>query len=388
MKGVELRMSNYTDISQYTIVGNLVDNKNICVYVAAKTPDTLDDLYIINRFPHTTVNENLFKGLFTYYSSDNKSKDMDNFFASEDYFFAVFKYKSGESIKKIFAKNVTTVDYNTRCKILSEILVKIDSISSMPLSTLLCATLIQNICIDSDGDFSIIYNFSEIDSFENANEKNLYENIAKIIEAALETELSKKYNHKLQIVLDKCRKQIYKSIPELIFDLEKTEEQCKDNNLKSYIMDYIDTNKKMIKRFSWIGGAILIVVGGASYIYSNFFSKNPASTSSSISIGNVTYTAGTTSGNENVISNGGLSTSSEEIVEIKDLTISPDADIEFEDYIVQHGDTVKSICDANYGNDSFISAIASFNNISADSELVAGSIIKLPNRDAVLNLAK
>ena len=69
-----------------------------------------------------------------------------------------------------------------------------------------------------------------------------------------------------------------------------------------------------------------------------------------------------------------------------DLSISADTDITFTDYIVQYGDTFDSICTNNYSSKDFISTIKSFNNLQADSQLIAGTLIKLPDETAVKTL--
>ena len=68
-----------------------------------------------------------------------------------------------------------------------------------------------------------------------------------------------------------------------------------------------------------------------------------------------------------------------------DVTFSslPDAsaDLASEDYIVQPGDTLASICTAHYGSAGYAELVAGFNGLQTDSELDPGSILLLPLRD-------
>lgn len=57
------------------------------------------------------------------------------------------------------------------------------------------------------------------------------------------------------------------------------------------------------------------------------------------------------------------------------------AELESEDYIVQPGDTLASICAGYYGSAGYAELVASFNSLEADQELDPGSILLMPLRD-------
>ncbi len=59
----------------------------------------------------------------------------------------------------------------------------------------------------------------------------------------------------------------------------------------------------------------------------------------------------------------------------------PTSELSSEDYIVQSGDTLESICLAKYGAEAYAAAVASFNGLAEDAVLDAGSVLLLPLRD-------
>ena len=67
----------------------------------------------------------------------------------------------------------------------------------------------------------------------------------------------------------------------------------------------------------------------------------------------------------------------------ENITLTEGLDIAFEDYIVQDGDTVESICEDYYKEKRYETAISTFNGIEVNDKLEAGTILKLPDKTAI-----
>ena len=380
-------MKNINDISNYNIVGTLSNNPNCSVWIASlKNDANPDNLFIINRFSHNKQNLNLFKEFFTYYSSESKTKDIANFFASGKFFYVIFKYSKGEFIADRFDEEKLTDRTEKRFQILYSILMKLDAISTLPLPAFISVISIDNICIDMNEDIKIIYNFSGILDIDEPSSKIIFKNIAEIIKLLLKRELNNKYNKQIEIILEKCENYLFTSIPQLIVDLKKIESTCTEGDTKSAFMKFYKQNKKKIKKYSWIATSLSIALFGVYLCYSLFFASNNnmSSASSNVTLGNITYIANQSADPtiDNTISVPSES-ASEELI---DLSVSPNTEILFNDYIVKYGDTFESICENNYSSKSFISTIKSFNSLYSDAQLVAGIVIRLPDETSVKTL--
>lgn len=379
-------MHNITDIEKYNIVGTLSNNPKCSVWIASLSGNNdPENLFIINRLEHNNNNLNIFKEFFSYYTSESKDDDIVNFFGSEKYFYIIFKYSKGESIEDRFEEDKLTDKFEKRYQILYSILMKLNSISNLPLPAFIALIKNENICIDINDKIQIIYNLDGILDIEEPSNSMIYKRIADIIKLILKNELKNKYNNQLDIILEKCENNLFSSIPQLIVELKKIEKTCTEGDAKSAATELYNKNKAKIKKyykFVGIGAGVIFLI----YLgYSLFFSNNIASVIDDFTLGNINYISKGSDNNpsiENTISVPPTDTSDE----LLDLSISPDTEIAFNDYVVQYGDTFESICENNYSSKSFISTIKSFNNLYVDSQLVAGMIIKLPDEATVKTL--
>lgn len=375
-------MVKRNDISEYNIIGTLNSDNNCDIWIASKKDPEDSNFYLINRFAHNKNNLWIFKTFFSYFSSKKHCSDMVDFFAVNGYFYIIFKYSKAECIIDRYEKETLTENFEQRCNALSNILIKLNNISSLPVGALVNASMPENICIDNDDKVQIIYTLYKID--EKASMLMVYRNIASIIKLMLDNELKNRYDQHLPIVIEKCNNGIYRSIPELIVDLENAEKKCHDGGALSSLMKFFKGHKKQVKKYGIIAGISLGIIFILYLLYSMILKPNKTSDVQEVSVGIINYNSDnqynidTTIDVDSIISpNTG---NSDEIV---DLYISPSTDIASDDYIVQYGDTLESICDEFYSSRSFISTIQGFNSITSNAQLTAGLVIKLPDETAV-----
>lgn len=379
-------MKKALNISDYQRIATLnkEPNSNVDVYIATlKDDDQPDNFYIVNAFKHSKSNNETFRNFFFFYSSKNKFQDMTNFLTNDKYFFVIFKYNNYVSIQTTFSDEKNTSNYETRCNVLKDLLLKITSFADMPIPAVICATKPENICLDSRNLTQIIYNLEDYPKYSKSDSSPIYDNIADIIEIMLFNELKKSklpfntlYNKPLQLVLEKCRKHIYLNIPELIVDLEKAEKLCDVKDVKSVAMEQINRRKTYLKRFAWMGMGILIAVALFFLFQPLFIDKNvPKETPTTI--GNTTYNQ-KENPSDKVVSVESSVPEPAPSIDFSDVVIPAGTDIPYTEYIVQYGDTLQSICKFQYNNENLVNAVATFNNITDQENLIAGSILKLP----------
>ena len=375
-------MQNLKNMSDYTLVGCLHSDENIEVLIAFKGENTPENLYILNKIPFIKKNMELFKEFFFFFHSKNRVKEFEDLFVLDKNFYAVFKYKNCESIKAKFAKEVCVTVFDERCTYLEQILMKLNMLSNLPTGAMVCVTDPRNISIDEDKKVFINYNFSNMFKRGNHSEKDIYKNISDIIFTMLQMEAEVKYNKALHIVLEKCKNGVYSSIPQLTVDFKKAAKISKSTSLLSYLKYQLSLRKDKIAKITKYATTAAVIFGLAYLGYSNI-TKNTSPTSSAavVSIGEVSY-----NGNSEDTSDKTISTEKEATVKDttkSEINLSPGLDIEYEDYIIQYGDTIASICENYYKDATLESAVASFNNMTVNEKLVAGSLLKLPNKTAI-----
>lgn len=376
-------MLEHKNSADYVNIGTLFSDEQISVSIAFQGENTLENQFIVNRFPNNKHNNYLFEKIFSYYSKDSRTKDFCNFFTFEDSFFCVFKYTKCENIKIKYNKQLCVSYFEERCNILERILMKIESLSDFPLDALVSVTRPENICVDHNKNIHFVYNLKDIFKNKNCTISDLYNNIHDIIYIMLQKEAEAKYNKALHIVLDKCKNNTYTSLPQLIVELKQAERISQNSTWFSYIKSQIAIHQPQITKYSK-NGIMALIVASLVYIAYNTITKNTgiSLTSPAVSIGEVTYNGDSTDESEKSISNssesGVIKASS-----VSDINLSEGLDLDYEDYIVQNNDTVESIASEYYQDASYTNAVATFNGIDKDKNLTAGEILKLPNRTAI-----
>ncbi|MDR1627216.1 MAG: hypothetical protein LBR79_00395 [Oscillospiraceae bacterium] len=376
-------MSNAQKTSGYTLVATLHSGKSMDVSVAYRGENTQSNLHIINKIPLEDKHIDLFKKLYFSFHESEKPREFEKFFVSEKYFYSIFKYVKAENIKQKFNKNICTTPFDERCKLLEYILMKIDKISTLPPEILASIIRPENILIDFDRHIHILYNFQRVFDYTQDPKLAIFKNIGDIIFTMLQAESEAKYNKALHVVLGKCKKGVYSSIPQLIVDLKKAAQISKNSNWLSYIKYQISLRKPIIDKVTKVVTGIAVVIGIVILAYNQINTNNYSdATIKTVSIGDITYSSGEKDeSDKNVSTEKSASTGNNK--QKQDITLMPGLDMEYEDYIVQYGDNIASICNTYYKDSSYVNAVATFNGIDASEKLIPGVILKLPNRTAI-----
>lgn len=375
-------MQNFKNMSDYTLIGNFHSDENIEVLIAFKKENTPDNLYILNKIPFIKQNMGIFKKFFFCFNSKNKIPEFEDLFVLDKYFYAIFKYKNCGNIKTNFSRELCVNVFDERCAFLEKILMKLNSLSELPIGALVCVTSPENIAIDDDKKINITYNFSNIFKNQNCSMADVYKNIGNVIFTILQIEAGVKYNKALHVVLGKCKSGVYSSILELAVDLKRAAKVSKSTSLLSYLKYQLSLRKKLITKFTEYV-TVSAAVFGLVYLGYNAITKNTQQASSVqvVSIGDINYTGDTEDTTDKDISTEKKTTKTE--TTNAEINLSPGLDIEYEDYIIQSGDTISGICERYYKDVTLATAVSSFNNLSVNEKLIAGSLLKLPNKTAI-----
>lgn len=377
-------MFNINKTLDYVVIASLFSNKEMNILVAYQGKNTLDNLYILNQFPYKKDNLKTFKMLFDVFSSKNKPKEFVNFFVEDNMYYVVFKYLEIENIKQKYHEEFSAVPFDERCTILEDILIRIDKISSLPTPIIGCLTEPQNIKIDKDKKINFHGNLQNLEIYNNQTGKDLIlKNIHQIIFTLLKPEAQAGFNKPLHIVLDKWQRGVYESIPEMIVELKKAEKLSRTSSWFSYLKYQLSLHKDLTSKISKVVLSSLVVAGLFYLAYSKLTEgQQSGSAPVVVSIGDIAYNGNVNDESDKSVSTENVDNQSGNTSKA-DITLSEGLDMEYEDYIVQHGDTVSSISTNYYKDSKYITAVATFNGIDVNEKLTAGTILKLPNRTAI-----
>lgn len=385
-KGREKHMNSINKSLDYVAVASLFESENLNVLVAYKGEKKLENFYILNEFSYKKDNLDKFKSLFDIFFSTDKPKEFVDFFVDNDKFYSVFTYFEAEDIKKKYNKNFNLYHFDERCKILESILIYIDKIYRFPRAVLGCLTEVQNIKVDDEKNVHFNYDLRNMDKYEDETDRSnlIFENISNIITTVLEAEAQAGFNKQLHIVIDKCKNGVYGSIPELVIELKKAEQISKTSSWGSYIKYQISLRKDKIAKLSKITTMAMIVLGLGYLVYSKLNEgQQVGSAPILVSIGGVNYTGDKEDESDKIVSSENIDNQTGDKDNTANIVLSEGLDMQYEDYIVQHGDTISSICMDYYKDSKYITAVASFNGLEVSEKLTAGTILKLPNRTAI-----
>ena len=368
----------------YVVIANIFESPEVSVLIGYKGENNLDNLYVINEFEYKKEELETFKELFSIYDSPQKPKEFVDFFVENDKFYSVFKYVETEDISRKFRFGFNAFSFDDRCTFLEDILIRIDKIKNFPAVIRGCLTEPENLRVDEEKNIHLIYNLKNIVKYKSEDAEDLIaQNISNIIYILLKPEADAKFNKSLHIVIDKCKRRVYRSIPEMVIDLKKAEKICKTSSWWGYFKHQLGVHKSFIKQVAKAGIYFLLLSGGVYLLYSKLTEGQRSGTApTAVTIGEISYTGDVEDDSDKTVSTENVDnqTGSESNL---DIVLSEGLDIDYEDYIVQYGDTIASICSNYYKDSKYITAIASFNGIGTDEKLTAGTILKLPNRTAI-----
>lgn len=228
------------------------------------------------------------------------------------------------------------------------ILIQIDKLIKFPYEIVGCVSEFENIKIDEDKNIHLTYNFSHISKYRGCNLNTIFENLREIIYNLLPAECDAPFNKQLHIVLEKCKNGVYRSIPELIIELKHAEEISKTSSWLQYIKYQLSLRKSLLSRISKASVWCLLIFGVLYLAYSKLTEGRKSNENApKVTIGNISY-----NGNKEDESEKTVSTENQDnqtnTKATSDIILSKGLDMEYEDYIVQQGDTVSSICNEYY----------------------------------------
>ena len=371
-------MPETIQIPTYQYLGTLTDTLHLTAQVARK--EGSPDLLLVNRVPHLPETRDFFAQLYASFARRSERSDFLELFSHNQDFYAVFRYNEGPSLAALCAGGTGAT--GKRLRLLISALFQVCSAAGDLPEAVICGLLQpENLLVNEDEDIRLLYQFQPEFLLDDAG-CSLWEEAANLMEFMVGKELKSPYHKLLRSIDKKCRAGLYESLPALISDLERVAETLPNTGPVQSMKAFFYRNRARLTQVSWLGMVTLFVCL-VVYLITELTAQQTTDVVPISDIGTITYVAA-----QDEDGDGMQLTDPARPAGDGDITFSglPEAgaDLASEDYIVQPGDTLTSICAEYYGAAGYADLVASFNGLTAGEELEAGSIVLLPLRDQLV----
>lgn len=349
----------------------------------AKHPDS-EELLLVNRIPHDKRSRAFFRDLYGAYCRRGERSDFLELFSMQQEFYAVFRYCEGPSLLERYEGCRGAV--GKRIQLLTTALFQVYTAAGNLPEPVVCSLLQpENLLVDDVDRIHLRY-LLHPEFFLEESGCSMWEETASLMQFLLGRELKKAYHKTLRTIYKKCSAGLYPSLPALIHDLEQAAEGLTDAGPVQALKTFVLRKKARLVQISWVGMVTLILCL-VVYLITSLTGQQTTETRPISDIGTVTYVASQKETGDSL-----LLTDPPVEPEQEDVTFTgvpdPSTPLRSEDYIVQSGDTLDSVCVTFYGSAAYGPLVAGFNGIEADGPLEAGTILRMPLRDQLAQYLK
>ena len=361
-------------IPAYRYLGTLTDTLGLTVQVA-RDPEG-GGLLLVNRIAHSPETRGLFCELYASFVRRPERSDLLRVFSVNQDFFAVFRYAEGPSLAGLYEGCPGPAA--RRLELLIRALFQAYSGARDLPEAVLCSVLQpENLLLDGEGNIRLRYALEA--RFLPEEGGGVWDEAAALMEFLLGRELKSPYHKALRAIHKKCLAGLYPSLPAMINDLEKAADTLAQAGPIQAAKAFFQRQKGRIVQLSWLGMVTLLVCL-VVYAITSLTDRQAADVVPISAIGNVTYVAAQDEDENSLQLTDPAADGGEDGV---DFTSLPEqgAALTSEDYIVQPGDSLASICAGYYGAAGYDALVAAFNGLEPEQRLDAGSVLLLPLRD-------
>lgn len=215
----------------FTVFQTLRSYQKINVYLA-KDATANANHYLINEICCPQIIRSNIEELLTLRQEQNSPGFVD-IFTQDSKLYLVFKYAKPSLIMDYLHKN--KLSFTERVKLLENYLFNLSAWTSSPLAISRSLTDLDNINLYSEAD--IFFNFSlKPDHFQEPKDRStLFNNIATLIRVLFAKELNSKKGRQLHLIIEKCEKSIYKTVPQIAKEVQGVDISSSGEKFKQYL---------------------------------------------------------------------------------------------------------------------------------------------------------
>lgn len=402
----------YSDLinGKFKVLNCIYSDRYIDILICKNITDNYK--YIFNCIKDKSNYEIQIKSILEYYEQNSKVLDESRgFIHFVEAHVLIIGFKYGEGQKLEYCLQNRNYTYEDIFKIIENILISIQVIK-IPEELKAYAYDIDSIYIDSNDEVS--FNIALIEKY---SENIIYQNEQRMIGDLIEKILSvandnNDLNKILNVIKEKCKRELYESIPELIYEIKSTFanfEKAKDTRIinKEKLQLLF---KKVFKIIGVLAISVTLIYFGYKYIYVKnieTFNQDYIKKIGDISIADEFKVKSDTDKEEDLLvvkeinleedkniksdekeinldlysDNDTADASTEmdkEILDNNDEIVETDGEEKYDLYVVKEGEYLYKIIRDYYGNDDFVEEIIEFNKLEEPNNLKPGDTLKLP----------
>lgn len=185
----------------------------------AKDPNT-KSLFLINQIANRSLINTHIKELMSL-EEERILEEFADLFTFDSNLYLAFKFTRPNPLVEYLHNN--ELSFAEKIELLKSYFFEMSALNNLPLVLKIALTDPDNINVHSDGH--VYFNFLlKAEHFKTPMEtSSFYSGIAQIIQTVFEKELTAKKGQKLQIIIEKCYKNLYHTLPEIIKDIEEVD---------------------------------------------------------------------------------------------------------------------------------------------------------------------
>jgi len=359
----------------YEELGTLADGPELTASVVRRPGG--EELYLLDRIPHGPDTRELFRGLYFYGANRPERTEFVELFSAGQGFCVLFRYHQGPSLREQFQTCRGPTAW--RLEILADILFHVyNATRGMPLPVVCSMLQPDNILFDENELIALRWKL-EPKFWTAGTEEGLWGPAAELMRFLIGKEAQDPRYRTLHRIYKKCQAGLYPSLPVMIHDLRRAKETLGEAGLLFRSRTFLYGKKAQLLQASQLGMAVLLACLAVYAVVEIGSGRETAAVAPITDIGNITYVSAQEDGREIQVLDPVRPPAEPDQPAFTSLP-GPEEALSSEDYVVQSGDTLESICAAVYGAQGYWEPVASFNGLEGGA-VEAGMVLRLPWRD-------
>ena len=318
------------------------------LYVTARVArcEEHEELLLVNRVPHREETRDFFGALYASFLRRPERSDFLELFSIHQDFYAGFRYNEGPSLAALFAGCPGAA--GRRLRLLTAALFQGCRAAGDLPGAVQCSLLQpENLLLDGEERIHLLYRLHpEFLAGEEACD--IWSEAADLMEFLMARELKSPYHKVLRSIHKKCAAGLYETLPAFISDLERAAGTLAETGPVQTAKAFVSRKKARLAQISWLG-LVTLFVCLIVYLITELTAKDSQVVSPISDIGTVTYVASQEEDGDSMQLTDPVEQPADGNVTFSSLP-GQGAELVSEDYSVQPGDTLASICAGYYGS--------------------------------------
>ncbi|KAB2951944.1 hypothetical protein F9B85_10320 [Heliorestis acidaminivorans] len=265
-----LLYSNQRVYRVYRTLRSFKDLQVLLAYDGATGDPTRGKVYLINEicnpsFIRTTIEEMLSLRRHSTFS------EFAEVFSLNSKLYVVFHYNKSSALQDFLAHH--KLPFAKRVLLVQNLLSKLSAYTALPVSVQLASVDFENINVQND--MSVSFNFAmHPNHFHSTTSHNdVYIGIANLINELFSKEVHTKEGRSLQLIMEKCERSVYKSVPEILIDARQIDTSSRWDKTRKWF----DKKRPLLQKVKTLTFTVVLVLL-IFVVYTRFISRDAVQT--------------------------------------------------------------------------------------------------------------